>query len=72
MNTKKNLSILTIDFGAGGAERVISILLKELIKDFNVTLVLFYDFIHYDIPEEVELEILLPNGNLNNTIYRKK
>lgn len=71
MNTKKNLSILTIDFGAGGAERVISILLKELIKDFNVTLVLFYDFIHYDIPEEVELEILLPNGNLNNTIYRK-
>lgn len=71
MEIKPNISILTIDFGSGGAERVISLLLKKLIKDFNVTLVIFYDYVDFDIPEEVELIILLPKGDKINTFYRK-
>ncbi len=71
MKTKKNLSILTIDYGAGGAERVISLLLKEMVNDFNVTLVIFYNYVDYDIPEDVELKILLPKGDRINTLYRK-
>ena len=42
IESKPNLSILSISLGSGGAEKVISLLLKELIKDFNVTLILFY------------------------------
>ncbi|MEM9681219.1 MAG: glycosyltransferase, partial [Bacteroidota bacterium] len=71
MSEKKNISILTIDYGAGGAERVISLLLKEMVKDFNLTLVIYYNYVDYDIPEGVELVILLPNGDRTNTLYRK-
>ncbi len=71
MKEKKNISVLTIDYGAGGAERVISLLLKEMVKDFNVTLVIFYDYVDYDIPEGVELVVLLPKGDRINTLYRK-
>ena len=59
--TKKNLSILDISLTSGGAEKVISLLLKELIKDYNVTLFLFYNEIHFDIPKEV-----------NTVIFNKK
>ena len=58
MNKKPNLSILTIDYGAGGAERVISLLLKKLKNDFNVTLVIFYDIVHYDLPDGVDLSLI--------------
>lgn len=54
---KKNLSILSITLGRGGAEKVISLLLKKLIKDYNVTLILFYDNIHFPIPEDVNVVI---------------
>lgn len=71
MNNKKNISILTIDYGAGGTERVISLLLKQLIKDYNVTLVLFYNYIDYEIPEGVALEVLSSSMSRENTIFRK-
>ena len=58
---KPKLSIFTIDFGMGGTERFISLLLPELIKDFEVTLVIFYNYIHFDIPKEVNLIILKPD-----------
>ncbi|GFZ85277.1 glycosyl transferase [Aquaticitalea lipolytica] len=58
---KPKLSILTIDFGMGGTERFISLLLPELVKDFEVTLVIFYNYIHFDIPKEVNLIILKPD-----------
>lgn len=57
-NQKQNLSILSITLGSGGAEKVISLLLKELIKDFNVTLVLFYNTLHFQVPEEVHVIVL--------------
>lgn len=55
MSLKPNLSILSITLGSGGAEKVISLLLKELVKDFNVTLILFHNQLHFPIPKEVSL-----------------
>ncbi|WP_370391191.1 glycosyltransferase [uncultured Winogradskyella sp.] len=54
---KKNITILSITLGSGGAEKVISLLLKELKKDYNVTLVIFYRDIHFPIPEDVNLKV---------------
>jgi glycosyltransferase involved in cell wall biosynthesis len=54
-SSKQNLSILSIALGSGGAEKVISLLLKELIHDYNVTLVLFYNEVHFSIPKEVDV-----------------
>jgi len=71
MSRKKNLSIFTIDFGAGGAERVISLLLKHLKDDFKVTLILFYNYIDYDIPDEVNTIVLLPNTKKTNSLVKK-
>ena len=59
--TKKNIAILSITLGSGGAEKVISLLLKELRKDYNVTLVLFHDTIHFPIPDGVALKVLSSN-----------
>ncbi|MGJ5643142.1 glycosyltransferase [Formosa sp. S-31] len=59
MSTNKpNISILSITLGSGGAEKVISLLLKELTKDYNVTLVLFYNLIHFPIPKGVKVHYL--------------
>ena len=58
MNDKPNLSILNINFESGGAEKVISLLLKELVHNYNVTLIIFYNVIHFDIPKEVNLIVL--------------
>lgn len=57
---KKKLSILTLSLFSGGAERVISLFLEPLSKDFDVTLVLMYDKISYDIPEHIKIKVLLP------------
>lgn len=47
-----------ISLGSGGAEKVISLLLKELVNDYNVSLILFYNVIHFPIPENVNVVIL--------------
>ncbi len=56
--TKQNISILSITLGSGGAEKVISLLLKRLVHDYNVTLVLFYDQIHFPVPNDVKVVVL--------------
>ncbi|WP_458626676.1 glycosyltransferase [Winogradskyella sp. PC D3.3] len=61
-HSKKNISILSITLGSGGAEKVISLLLKKLVVDYNVTLVLFYNTIHFPIPEGVNVVILSEKG----------
>ena len=68
--TKKNIAILSITLGSGGAEKVISLLLKELRKDYNVTLVLFHDTIHFPIPNGVALKVLSSNPP-DRTFYLK-
>jgi N-acetylgalactosamine-N,N'-diacetylbacillosaminyl-diphospho-undecaprenol 4-alpha-N-acetylgalactosaminyltransferase len=57
-NPKQHISILCISLASGGAEKVISLLLKELKNDYKVTLVLFYNDIHFPIPSEVNLVFL--------------
>jgi len=71
MTYKPKLSILTIDFGMGGTERFISSLLPKLIKDYNVTLVIFYNYIHFEIPKEVNLIILKPNTQKSKSYFFK-
>lgn len=70
MLPKKNISILNTSLTSGGAEKVISLLLKELIKDFNVTLILFYNEIHFPIPKGVDVVILSKKGH--NVIFYEK
>ena len=50
----------------GGAERVISLLLKHLVHDYDVTLVLLSDDIEFDIPEDVKLHVLGKSNILKN------
>ncbi len=51
-----------ISFGSGGAEKVVSLLLKKLKNDYDVSLVLFYNVIHFPIPKEVNVILLSKNG----------
>ena len=41
--------------GAGGAERVVSILLPELVRRYEVTLILMNETLFHPVPEEVEI-----------------
>ncbi|HET8963215.1 MAG TPA: glycosyltransferase, partial [Chitinophagales bacterium] len=66
-----NISILTITLGSGGAEKVISLLLKKLVLDYNVTLVLMYNNIHFPIPEGVKTIILCPQANRERPFHLK-
>lgn len=70
MSHKKNLSILNTSLASGGAEKVISLLLKELVNDFNVTLILFYNDIHFPIPKEIDVVILSKKSH-NIPFYEK-
>jgi len=60
--SKQNISILSISLGSGGAEKVISLLSKRLTLDYNVTLVLFYNHIHFPVPDEVKIVALSDKG----------
>ncbi|WP_179345065.1 glycosyltransferase [Winogradskyella ursingii] len=68
--SKPNISILCTSLASGGAEKVISLLLKELKNDFNVFLVLFYDDIHFPIPDEVNV-IFLNNKKSNSSFFQR-
>ena len=59
---KPHISILTIALGSGGAEKVISLLLKELKADYKVTLVMLYNVTHFPIPKEVDVIIFNKKG----------
>ncbi|WP_295231686.1 glycosyltransferase [uncultured Chryseobacterium sp.] len=64
MSSKKEIFIFTMSMGSGGAERVISLLLPLLIKDYRVTLFLVINNIHYQIPSEVEVHVASSKKNL--------
>lgn len=63
---KKKICILTISLNLGGAERVISLLLKHLVHDYDVTLVLLSNDIEFEIPKEVKLRVLGKSNILLN------
>lgn len=67
---KQNLSILNLTLSSGGAEKVISLLLKELVNDYNVTLVLCHKAVHFPIPKEVNV-IFLSEKNYNRPFHLK-
>lgn len=69
-NVKKNISIISITLGSGGAEKVISLLLKKLPSDYNVHLVLFYNVLHFNVPENVKL-VALSSSDSNSPFYLK-
>ncbi len=50
----------------GGAERVISLLLKPLVKDYEVTLVLLSENIEYDVPDGLDIVCLGERYSLSN------
>ena len=65
----KKVAIFTVSMGAGGAERVISLLLPKLIKDYEVHLILMYNSIYYEIPEGVRIQTVYPDAQ--NGLRRK-
>jgi N-acetylgalactosamine-N,N'-diacetylbacillosaminyl-diphospho-undecaprenol 4-alpha-N-acetylgalactosaminyltransferase len=69
-NQKKNIAILSISLASGGAEKVISLLLKELRNDYNVTLVLFHKVLHFPVPEGVEI-FAMSNKSPKRPFYKK-
>lgn len=71
-SNKKNISIITISLSSGGAEKVISLLLKKLINDYNVTLFLLYNDIHFDIPKEVNVVTFKGGESYGQINYLKK
>ncbi|MBT9189027.1 glycosyltransferase [Zobellia russellii] len=70
LGSKPKLSILNISLASGGAEKVISLLMKELVNDYEVTLILFYNEIHFPIPEQVKT-IILCDKKPTRPFYKK-
>jgi len=67
---KKNLSILIYSLGSGGAERVTSILLSELRKKYNITLVLMNTTIFYTIPDDVQVVYIEKSFAFEQNIFK--
>jgi len=55
---KKKLSILIYSLAGGGAERVVSLLLRRLQNSFDITLVLMNETIEYDVADGVQVYFL--------------
>lgn len=66
----KKLAILINSMNGGGAERVVSILLDELIYKYEVFLVVLHAGLAYKIPEKVKL-YRLGNSSLNTSNFSK-
>ena len=69
-NQKKNITILAISLASGGAEKVISLLLKELRHDYNVTLILFHKVLHFPVPEGIEI-FAMSDKSPDRPFYKK-
>ncbi|WP_452232175.1 glycosyltransferase [Lacinutrix sp. MEBiC02595] len=55
MTNKKNISLFVSSIGFGGTERVVARLANELVKYYNVTLILIYNNIDLPIHEDVNV-----------------
>ena len=52
---KKKVAILIYYLASGGAERQVSIIIKELKEKFDITLILMNDTIFYEIPKDIKI-----------------
>ncbi|OMP30687.1 MULTISPECIES: glycosyltransferase [Mangrovimonas] len=68
--TKPNISILSVNLGSGGAQKVISLLLQELKNNYNVSLVLFYNHIHFNVPNDINV-VYLSKASTERGYYSK-
>src|SRR5690606_6398805 len=66
--SKKRIGVLAINLSSGGAEKVVSLLLKKLSTDYEVFLILLNNDIHFTIPENVEVVFL---GNSKPGLFKK-
>lgn len=62
----RKIGIFLYSMAAGGAERVVSNLLTELVKRYKIYLILMNDTIFYDLPKEVEV-VFLEKSNPNES-----
>lgn len=67
---KKKLSILIYSLANGGAERVVSILLKELSETYDITLVLMNNTIQYNLPENQKIVYLEHSKPTENGLFK--
>ncbi len=67
---KKPLAILIYSLAAGGAERVVVMLAKELCKSYDITLVLMNRTIFYKVPDCVHI-IYLENSKATESSIKK-
>lgn len=66
----KKLSVFIYSMGGGGAERVVSNLLFELVKKYDVYLILMCDKIYYEIPNEVKIHYIEKSRPFENGIKK--
>lgn len=62
MKDKRKIALFVSAIGYGGAEKVVSLLLDELTKYFDVTLILLYDEIKLPIAKNAKVVILSKKG----------
>ena len=65
-----SLAILIYSLGPGGAERITSLLLESLSKEYPITLVLLEDICHYKIPSNVTKVILGKNSTYESGLKK--
>lgn len=70
MNNIKKLGVFIYSMAGGGAERVVSNLLIELAKRYEVHLILMNDRIYYDIPNEVSIHYIEKSAPFENGIKK--
>lgn len=67
MSQKRKIALFVSAIGFGGAEKVVSLLLDELTKYFDVTLILLYDEIKLPLNKDAKIVILSKPGSTFKT-----
>ncbi len=66
----KKLAIFIYSLSAGGAERVASVLLKNLESEYDIDLVLINDDIFYDVPKSIKITYLENSSPMESGIKK--
>ena len=67
MSEKRKIALFISSLGFGGSEKVVSLLLDELTKYYDVTLILFYEVIKIPINKNAKVIILSKKGETFKT-----